>query len=231
MIIFLKKFFGKMDEYGRCLACEFRRNNLKDNLWIHSTRGGNTMFTNKINLNDNTRVNLRSMTSIDSYFKLGNGNLQTFFKPYNSLWFSRGTWLYDRYHERPYDHEKHEIDCDHAFIIKDPVNILYIRNKEDMVSFVDKYLDVSKEDREKLDKIEGPTSVSFIQNMFIKWDDVRKDGYYGCAFEFCKVNDIGIENEFDYKYTWYSMYDVESLCVWDSRAFDTMYPVSISTYG
>ena len=59
----------------------------------------------------------------------------------------------------------------------------------------------------------------------IDWDAIYNlgEGYYGVSFEFCKVYELGI-SEKDYftnpRYQWHSRFDVESLCIFDVRAFE-----------
>lgn len=55
----------------------------------------------------------------------------------------------------------------------------------------------------------------------IRWNAVHNDGYYGVAFNFRKVYHIKIDwSFFNDKYSWYIGWDVESLCIFDTRAFD-----------
>jgi hypothetical protein len=59
----------------------------------------------------------------------------------------------------------------------------------------------------------------------IDWVKIKKAGWYGIAFHFCKVTEIGA-TLFDFP--WHSGFDVESLCIWDLRAFEnTVHPVTI----
>jgi hypothetical protein len=64
----------------------------------------------------------------------------------------------------------------------------------------------------------------------IDWDKVRSTGYWGVGFHFCKVLDIDPAVSFN-DYYWHLSFDVESLCVWDVRAFvnSAVYPVTLWT--
>lgn len=67
---------------------------------------------------------------------------------------------------------------------------------------------------------------TYVPNPYkINWKAIRDDGYYGVSFDFCKVRDIGGS----YKdFLWHMGFDVESLCVWDLRAFTNMYAIELS---
>jgi hypothetical protein len=57
----------------------------------------------------------------------------------------------------------------------------------------------------------------------IDWDKIRDAGYWGISFHFCKVGYIGASW---IDYWWHNGFDVESLCIWDLRAFDNIvYPL------
>jgi hypothetical protein len=60
----------------------------------------------------------------------------------------------------------------------------------------------------------------------IQWLNVYKDGYYGVSFEFRKVDHILPESEdfdiIDRKFFWHYGFDVESLCIFDLRAFTNL---------
>ena len=58
------------------------------------------------------------------------------------------------------------------------------------------------------------------------WTAVRTAGYYGVAFHFCNVNEIGL-NRRDNKYYWHNAFDVESLCIFDLKAVDTFWAVKV----
>lgn len=67
----------------------------------------------------------------------------------------------------------------------------------------------------------------------IMWNNIKdekndkgKQLYFGVAFEFKNVAELGILYPDDTKYRWHRGFDVESLCVWNTKAFDDIvYPV------
>jgi hypothetical protein len=63
----------------------------------------------------------------------------------------------------------------------------------------------------------------------INWDRIKKDNYYGIAFDFSNVLDLGAtEDEQCGKYIWYDCYNSTNLIVWDHRAFsNSVYPVCL----
>jgi hypothetical protein len=67
----------------------------------------------------------------------------------------------------------------------------------------------------------------------INWTAVQASGVYGVAFEFRKAYELpeyDKSTRFDCKYRWHDGFDVESLCVWDFRAFDnTVHPILLSS--
>lgn len=199
-----------------CLPCKFKNENVLSNIWVHRTHNKDIEPSNCVDLRVNTKIDINDMKYIANNFKSVDTPLHTYLKPDYCLWFSRATWLYDPYHDMTNNHDEHFIGHQKAVLIKDPKNILHIKNKQELNQFVEKYLNV-----------DGKV---YIEDKFIKWNEIKKDGYYGCAFEFCKVSDIGIDDIFNDKYLWHLSFDVESLCIWDNRAFDIMYPVLISDH-
>jgi hypothetical protein len=87
----------------------------------------------------------------------------------------------------------------------------------------------------KLDFLEKMELTTCKDHDKIDWYRVKDAGYYGVAFEFRSVKKLeGFPTDNLYKemqkYNWHSGFDVETLCVWDHRAFDnTVYPVILST--
>lgn len=54
----------------------------------------------------------------------------------------------------------------------------------------------------------------------IFWDKVAEDGYYGISFYFRKARHLpGYNDANSNKYIWHCAWDVESLCIFDLRAF------------
>ena len=53
-------------------------------------------------------------------------------------------------------------------------------------------------------------------------------GYFGIYFPFVKIEDIGITwEERDNKYSWHDSFDVESLIVWDLKAYNEIYAINL----
>jgi len=121
-------------------------------------------------------------------------------KPENGIWFSGGSWLFD-----PYSDQNHDSlgDRNPIKIIQTskPEKILVIKDMSDLESFEEKYL------------VKGE---KFVFD-YINWNKVRDDGWYGVATHFRKVyHHLGIN---DNRHQWQWSWDVESLVVWDLRAF------------
>ncbi|MGB3467535.1 MAG: hypothetical protein WBA74_19775, partial [Cyclobacteriaceae bacterium] len=121
------------------------------------------------------------------------------YKP-SCFWFSQGTWLFGFDIDDSDLEEIEDYELKYVFIIDNPKNILRIENRKDMINFVNKYHFRDKSD-------------------YIDWNKVEEDGYYGIFFNFCHLTDIGLSYENE-GYSWFSGFDVESLCIWDLRAFD-----------
>jgi hypothetical protein len=66
----------------------------------------------------------------------------------------------------------------------------------------------------------------FIPIFPIEWDNVRKSNYYGVAFYFSSVSELGLD-PFAKEYYWYTGFDVPSLCIWDLRALSNLTSVYI----
>jgi hypothetical protein len=61
----------------------------------------------------------------------------------------------------------------------------------------------------------------------INWDLIKQEGYYGVYFGFCKLYQIGFTYEEIIKYFWHDSFDVESLIIWDIRAYDQIFGVNL----
>lgn len=281
-----------------CLSCELVKT-LRDNkAWIHAlTRKIQCeKFQLSMPFDPNHHI-------IDDVFQEPSHEHGTEAKPNNTIWFSRGTWLFDPYHDNPL-HENHTVNNSPVLLISNPQNILLIQTADEMMNFVEKYhinkpselstkrqssiasmkTNVAKRPPNEMikaisERIKDDTIISFFDDLMMtarkqlmstgdvdnswivrlkesfpqlapiwvepiinslvleslcekekelewipdysgmNWNKVRDDGYYGVAFDFRRVSEIGL-NDFDTKYKWYLAYDVESLAVWDLRAFN-----------
>lgn len=125
------------------------------------------------------------------------------YEPSDGIWFSAGSWLFDPHcngenHTLKYD-EDNKYDTRKIIKTANPKNILIISNIESMEEFGTKYYD-------------GKISID--------WHQIKDDGYYGVAFLFRKIQDIDPTQI--YQHTWHLLWDVESLVVWDLRAFQNL---------
>ena len=61
----------------------------------------------------------------------------------------------------------------------------------------------------------------------INWDLIKENGYYGVYFGFCNLTEIGCTYEEIQKYNWYNGFDVESLIVWNTKAYDKIHGINL----
>jgi hypothetical protein len=138
-------------------------------------------------------------------------------KPWNVL------WLFDRYCGETHDTHCSNINEKKPVVaIQNPKNILEVKTGKEFEDFVTKYCP-------------KPTNESWLPGRdiykIVFWEKIREDGFYGVSFDFRKVYELEFppENKTRY-YDWHMGFDVESLCVWDLRAFDEegVYPINLS---
>ncbi len=203
-----------------CVSCSVRNLFASQDVWVHKSLKEEIEYIEIIDVTKKD-ITFDHITPLKNVFdEIDITKLDIDYKPKKILWFSRGSWLYDPYHDNA-DCKKHNtnIHNENGFFIKSPNNILRITNIEQLDKFIDNY-SVKK------------VNYYNYNNIYIKidWNKVREvSKCYGVAFEFCKVEElVGFKKSLDPKYYWYSGFDVESLCIWDLRAFDNIvYPATI----
>lgn len=190
--------------YCGCNHCDKIIQNSQNGIWIHSGIG--TMSNDDFkNVPDGTCIeNFFEQPIKRSKYKSFYGRFNT--KPKNVIWFSNGTWLFDSYCE---GHDNVELCKRKVVIIKEPKNILSISTIKELDNFVDKY---------------GENMYEFLSTYkIIRWDKIYDEGYYGVAFNFRKINHVDPNITYigeNMKYFWHCGFDVETLCIFDTRAFD-----------
>lgn len=200
-------------------------------------------------------------------------------KPFQCIWFSSGSWLFDCYcaGNHDHDHNKNSDDSDDSnytnyrtifqkgpniykvMMTKKPQNILQITTFEDLEEFRNKF-SVTKfrnlkhymcnEIKLLINNFKIIMIIDFIFKFFcllklclhilfdkhkysdkyehgtaIMWPDIYKAGYYGVSFNFRKVDHLPSQKSIDKclsQYLWHYSFDVESLCIFDLRAFQNL---------
>lgn len=227
--------------YCKCKKCKIVSYNSKNNIWIHQGYGilNHDDFYNIPNgtIHDDIFIQPTKRTDYTSFYEHYRN------KPQGVIWFSNGSWLFDPCcggSNGHYENETEEIDSDKTtaetkvIIIKNPKNILSINTIEELDNFINKYnvqmQTCKKSIYEKcmdyiwniLDYANHKYDNAFLHH--IRWDKIYQNGYYGVSFNFRKVEhlyqDIDKYDVFDNKYVWHYGFDVESLCIFDTRAFD-----------
>jgi len=134
-------------------------------------------------------------------------------KPFACTWFSNGKWSSDPFNYLPDENEKLINSNFELLVTTCPNNILEIRTREQFIQFSEKYSIVISPDKKNYERI--------------NWDFVRNDGFYGVYFSFSKSYHVGCTWEEYEKYNWHPSFDVESLVVWDTRAYNEIYAINI----
>ena len=199
--------------YCSCDHCKIVSYNSKNNIWLHCGSGIMAKETFDETENGVTIENIfeqpatrKKFTSFDSHESVG--------KPFGVIWFSNGSWLFDPYCEGGHD-EMNMIEKK-VIVIKSPKNILQINTTQEMDNFATKY------GSDYISFDQGKTHIKWPYKT-IKWTKVYESGYWGVAFNFRKVShmDENMDNEGSYnKFFWHYGFDVESLCIFDIRAFN-----------
>lgn len=197
-----------------CQACIGTKNLISQNICVHigKIQNGNFPILNVLD----TQINLNEFPIYNDYFKdpklFKNMRFHTLnSKPINSIWFSRGRWIYDPYYECRKCPHKHFDGTQFAYIIQNPNNILEIKTLDELEQFMEKYSNT-------------PESESYIMTT-INWQQIQND-YYGISFDFNKVSELMDQDTYFknyYKYFWHDGYDVASLAIWDLNAFNNTY--------
>lgn len=175
--------------YCSCKCCHQVSLNAKSNTWFHSGK-----IRGKIG------------DIVSDYFESRPGKFGVGSKPYegNDIWFSNGSWLFDCYCEGSHD-DTYNYGFDYPKVkITNPINILQVNKRKELIEFVRKY-----------GRNRGPDEYWVV----IDWDKIYADGYYGLSFGFRKLRHLGIDG-FNSLFSWHLGFDVESLIIFDTRAFD-----------
>lgn len=199
--------------YCKCKKCQKVKANSENDIWIHTGTG---------NLSKDYFLSLEDGTHVKDFFTQPNlirsSQEYNYWKPSSCIWFSNGSWLFDPYCDGSHaDDIEDEMDDEfkdykyRSVVIKSPKNILRISTLEDLNNFIEKYTGIG------------------IRNK-IMWEKISDDGYYGVAFNFRKVDHLTGDrsDRLKEKYKWHCSWDVESLCIFDIRAFDDVVVTDIS---
>lgn len=215
---------------SRCAGCKFRMTVAQEGFWLHVHRdlsiSKGDYFTllgrapegigpqcnkhkgkNPEDVFNDRDVHCKKRQGNDLNLNADSSLYTSFSKPRGVLWFSQGSWLTDPCNDL--SHEYHKIYGNNKVIaVKEVVNVLHVKTLQDFENFVKSY----------------PRG-----KYHIDWDKIREDGYYGVAFHFKRVHELGIPHEEALvKYTWHYSFDVESMCIWDRRAFaGKLYPCKV----
>lgn len=218
----------------KCKSCNVIESFANNNIWIHMGQG--KMDTNKMAFYKFDPMTCKESVTLNTLDTLRFSNMnpaklnptQVFNdidlpkynsrKPFDCVWFSHGSWFVDSYNESNGRCEYHR-DCEEeimkGFAIQNPKNILHVNTKEQLEKFIDEY---EGKDEKFTD----------VFSSVINWNKIKENGYYGVSFGFKHVSEIGYNNfPMKSRYSWHSGFDVESLCIWDLRAFDNLYPIVI----
>lgn len=179
-----------------CSKCDSVQKYMDQNIWFHKSH-----FTDTLNLSGNVKgiISPYKGSNIPISPDTSHGSDT---KPLYALWFSHGSWLFDPYCDL--DHDK-KIYSVRIIKIENPKNILNINSPEELENFIDTYGLFSK------------YNTRYVYG--ITWDKIKEDGFFGVAFNFRKVDELGFDR-FDHRYRWHMGYDVESLMIFDVKAFD-----------
>lgn len=190
-------------EDGSCAKCQWVKENLKNGVWVHRGMG-------ELNpINENRWESLKDGDVVNDFF------LQPPALPKNDIWskpggpggrgyciwFSAGSWLYDCFSDQSCEYHMAG-NIDGKYVTTSSLNnVLTVTNKEEMIAFTEKYSEYGLWDK---------------MDPKINWNRVASE-YYGVAFTFKRTCDIGFPFT---EPAWHYGWDVESLVVFDLRAFN-----------
>lgn len=134
---------------GTCASCIIVQKLTANNIWLHLGQGrqGKSKIRDQIKYEPlkitNEMVITQPQTSISNFFsqKILDNKYEIEPKPDPALWFSRGRWLFDSFHDNCDKTGKclgdlYNIDC---VMIQNPINILTIANISQLNEFAEKY--------------------------------------------------------------------------------------------
>ncbi len=179
--------------YCDCPKCSIVSSNSKNDIWLHEGTG---------KLTRQEFDDIPAMTEKEDLFEnpCDQNMSRIGHKPSSCIWFSNGSWLFDRYCNG--EHDKNEPSTAYRVaMIQSPKNILKISTLSDMETFVETYSEKRT-------------------NMII-WSKIIENGYYGVSFNFRKMYHITTnKNAFSDRFSWHLGFDCETLCILDTQAFD-----------
>ncbi len=214
----------------QCRNCDMVRANALNDVWIHKGRGNMTLEQfNNVEVGTSVKFIFDQPIRRSKYNGFGFDD-----KPKNVIWFSNGTWLYDPYCGGCHEDNTTKVDKK-VVVIKSPKNILRISTITELEAFINKYQYYDKYGKryygtqtytEYMFDIMSDLYDYLVGNVirkcaYMNWDKVYSDGYYGVAFTFRRWDQL-YEDGWSYnsRYNWHDGYDVESLMIFDTRAFD-----------
>lgn len=115
-----------------CQHCENVKANMVHDVWIHYGKG--TLTVTELETLQFDRKNTEWFRPLKGPFYDPQFYVR---KPKGALWFSRGSWSYDPYHEG--DHIYDGPINDNAFVLRNPQNILKINTAIQLKEFVEEY--------------------------------------------------------------------------------------------
>lgn len=212
-------------DYCDCQHCNIVKQNSLNDVWIHEGCGNYTKQWESIQ-----PQSIQPGTIIQDFFDqpksrnrfngFNDSYVTCYSKPNGVIWFSNGSWLFDSYSGVSHDDPLKEYK---VAVVRSPKNILSIETNDDLEWFIDTYNFNKKWENGLLGflKKKNPWNA-------ISWDAISNDGYWGISFGFRKIKHIYdfCNDENDLRYRWHYLFDVESLCIFDTRAIDF---VSIET--
>ncbi|AYV76108.1 MAG: hypothetical protein Terrestrivirus4_156 [Terrestrivirus sp.] len=221
-----------------CIACLALDRFKEANIWIHEGYGNydsNKPTFDKYRKDFVVKHNEIISEELENYkFIRGMFNssrlknpLGSYEKPCNVLWFSRGSWLFDSFCQMTHDEHCFNVrEKKPVVMIQHPKNILEVKTGKEFEDFVEKYCpSPEKEDEQHKKFMENLTKTEYVPRDIynsVEWDKIRTDGFWGVSFDFRKVYELEFSEKIEKQnryYKWHMGFDVESLCVWDLRAF------------
>ncbi len=199
-----------------CRHCRQVRSNAHNNVWVHEGFG----LWSKADF-DNAELN--KMIDVGTLFeepRVRRKHCGSDWKPEKGscIWFSHGNWLWDPFNEhdsqtcsKSNDNEEEDVTARVVQITSPQNKILHISTEQDIREFVAKY---------------GATN-EYVCGIVIDWDAVARD-WFGVSFAFRKIEDVLPRRKkieaWEKTFMWHRGFDVESLLIFDLRAFKDTSP-------
>lgn len=214
---------NKYCEYCNCWRCQKTLKNSQEQIWLRQGFGRFDEITfNSLSVSNALEVDtIFEKPLFASHYESPEEEQKLYvsssLKPPECLWFSNGSWLYDRYGDCDHGDLKEEAESYKVIVTQNPHNVLQISTIEELDAFTIKYADPRFNDPTQ--SSENILSTNYNR---ILWHNIYKDGYYGVAFNFRSATHIAPMESYFRKYFWHSSFDVESLCIFDLRAFQNL---------